>query len=275
MSKNACDCHVHVFGPYDHFPLSASRPYTPPPAPLGQLRRHLHDLSLDRVVIVQPSVYGTDNSCLTSTLSELGGAARGVAVIDFHNQPDLKRLHEAGVRGLRVNLVSTTGVNVADAIGKATQVAKAMSWHLQLFVNGSELPVLVPLIKSLPVPVVLDHFGMVAPGQHDAARSLVDLTASGIYVKLSAPYLLCDSSNWTDMEELALALVTAAPDRLLWASNWPHPGGGVGQSEPATIIPARDIDERALLAALDSWLPDTALRHRVLVENPARLYEFG
>jgi len=260
LIKNACDCHVHVFGPAARYPFSPDRAYTPPDASVEQLLALHASLGIERVVIVQPSPYGTDNSCTVDALLALGDRARGVAVVD--GETDLQELHEAGVRGIRVNL-HTGGPNDPAAalrsLREASKKAARFAWHVQLFTSCSLIEKLEKEIMTLPVPVVIDHFGL----PRGEEPSLLRLVRRGkAYVKLSASH-----RSAIDVAPLA------NPERLLWGSDWPHPGTRGPRSRDA-VQPFDSIDDRAALERLAAWFPDANLRRKILVDNPARLYDF-
>lgn len=265
--KGACDCHTHVFGPASRYPFSPGRAYTPPEASVEQLLA-LHDsLGIERVVIVQPSPYGADNSCAVDALRRLGPRSRGVAVVDAN--ADLGELHKAGVRGIRVNL-HTAGQNdpaaALRALQEAAERARPLGWHVQVFTSMSVIDSLHDSLLRFPVCIVVDHFGL---PKDDNYRSLVSLVRrGGAYVKLSAPHRFA-----AQPAPLARALAQANPERLLWGSDWPHPAAHGARSRDA--IQAFDaIDDRAALERLAAWFPDANLRRKVLVDNPARLYDF-
>jgi len=262
-----CDCHVHVFGPVGRFPFSGDRKYTPPEALVGQLRAHLRALGLERVVIVQPSPYGTDNSCTIDSLIELGSRARGIAVID--NTSNLEQLHEAGIRGVRVNLETAGERDPAVArrrLGEMAARVAPLGWHVQVFADFSLINELQTVIEALPVPLAIDHFGL-ARSRDDCDVLLSLLERGNVYVKLSAPHRLT-----IDATPLARALIAARPDRLLWGSDWPHPPGG--RRSPGQVQPFDAIDDARALQRLAEWAPDANSLEKILVENPARLYDF-
>jgi len=265
--KGACDCHTHVFGPAACYPYAPDRAYTPPDASVEDLLALHRSLGIERVVIVQPSPYGTDNSCTLGALKHLGNKARGVAVVDA--KADLDGLHEAGIRGVRANL-HTSGVNDPAAalrtLHEAVTTARPLGWHVQVYTSMAVIDSLHEALLKLPVPLVVDHFGLPQGGN---IRSLLDLVRRGkAYVKLSAPHRFP-----ADPAPIARALAEANPDRLLWGSDWPHPGTK-GPRRRDAVQPFDAIDDAAALARLAAWLPDANLRRRILVDNPARLYDF-
>jgi predicted TIM-barrel fold metal-dependent hydrolase len=284
VPHGACDCHVHIFGPASRFPYAASRAYTPPDAPVEELQRLLRDLNLSRVVLVQPSVYAADNSAHVDAARQIGSGARIVAVIDdATTDAELERLHRAGTRGIRVNLVMSGVDDPAEArrrLAAGMARVKPFGWHVQLLIQLPMLPALQQEITASPVPVVIDHFGY-AKGALGLGQlgwdSLVALARCGAaYVKLSSAYRCSERRpDFPDMAPLARALIAANPDRMLWGSDWPHPGGARSPDrpldEPDPFFPE---DDGANLNLLANWAPDTAIRHKILVDNPARLYGF-
>ena len=246
--KRGCDCHVHVFEA--RFPYAANRKYTPPDATVAELRAHLARLGLERVVIVQPSPYGTDNACMLAALEELGPIARAVAVIG--EDADLDALHRAGVRGVRVNL-ETEGDHDIRKIERTAQRVARLGWHVQVF---AKIRILRDL--EIDVPLVIDHFGLA-----DSAEPLLALLKKrDVWVKVSAPHRLA-----VDARPILDALVAAHPDRLVWGSDWPHVPRG--KRSPERVVPFEKIDSGAALAALPA-----NVREKILVQNPARLYDF-
>ncbi|HEY4250102.1 MAG TPA: amidohydrolase family protein [Roseomonas sp.] len=286
MPEGACDCHTHVFGPAGRFPFAADRLYTPGDALVEDLFAHQLRLGLDRVVIVQPSCYGTDNACTVAGLRALGPArARGVAVIaDAADEAALAALHAAGIRGVRLNL-ETSGNNDPEAARRALRETAArvapFGWHVQVFTNLGVIGALREVVETLPVPLVVDHFGR-ARGDGGIAQpgfdALLGLVRDGrAYVKLSAPHRASALPGYADVLPLARALIAANPDRMLWGSDWPHPGGAPpgGRRSPDGIEAFRPEDDGAALTRLGQWAAgDAALLRRILVDNPARLYGF-
>ncbi len=286
----ATDTHVHVIGPRARFALGSPRAYTPPDAPLPALVAMLGRLGLDRVVLVQPSVYGSDNACMLAALADLGVRARAVAVLDRATPGELDRLHGLGVRGLRVNL-ATLGVRDPDraraAIGDAVRLCQRHGWHLQIFAAAETIVALERDLARLPVPVVLDHFGQIptriptqiptASPDGEAETVVLRLLATGrAWVKLSAPYRLPQPGLGEVQGNLAQRLHGANPERTVWGSDWPHAPkhAGVGAARAEEVeTPYQDIDTAAHLAVLRDWFDADACR-RILGRNPAELYGF-
>ena len=284
VPAGACDCHVHVFGTADQFPFAAARGYTPPPAGAAELLQLQNALSLSRVVIVQPSVYGTDNRCTLDGMRRLGTArARGVAVIgDATTDAELKEMHEAGIRGVRVNLATAGESDPARAranLKAAVDRVAGLGWHVQVYTGLDVVEALADDVMKLPVPIVFDHFGgaqaIGGVGQAGFA-TLLSLVRSGkAYVKISGHYRSSTKAPaYDDVAPLARALIAANPDRIVWGTDWPHPHHAEPGKELSEITPAFDIDDGLALAQLPRWAPTAATRRKILVDNPARLYDF-
>jgi predicted TIM-barrel fold metal-dependent hydrolase len=284
VPRGACDCHTHVFGPPAQFPFAAERSYTPGEASLEELLALQADLHLDRVVIVHPSVYGTDNSCTVEALRRLGGRGRGVAVIaDDITPAELDALHRAGVRGIRLNL-ATAGVHDPEVARRRLAAAAArvapLNWHVQIYTTLAVIAALQTELAAAPVPLVIDHFGgasaAAGPAQPGFAALLALVNAGKTYVKLSAPYRSSSlRPDYADVAALATPLIAANPARMLWGSDWPHPGGGHKRGQSVEEIePFFPEDDGRMLNLLADWAPDPALRQRILVDNPALLYDF-
>jgi predicted TIM-barrel fold metal-dependent hydrolase/predicted NBD/HSP70 family sugar kinase len=283
VPPGACDCHVHVFGSAPEYPFVGGRGYTPPPARADDLLILQQALSLSRVVIVQPSVYGTDNACTLDGIRRLGlDRARGVAVIDDKTTAaTLKHMHAGGIRGVRVNL-ETSGVE-DPALSRRNLVAAAkrvapLGWHVQVYTRLSVIEALHDDIMQLDVPVVFDHFGgaqaSAGIGQPGFAALLALVRAGKAYVKVSGHYRSSTKAPaFDDVAPLARALIAADPDRIVWGTDWPHPHHAEAGKE-AEITPSFDIDDGLALAQLPRWAPTAATRHKILVDNPARLYDF-
>jgi len=285
VPAGACDCHTHVFGDPTRFPFWSGRTYTPPAADVAAWQDVHLTLRMDRGVVVQPSVYGTDNSCLLDALKQLGRRARGIAVIaDAAPAAELDALHRLGVRGIRVNL-ETFGI--ADPAAASERLRRSLAqlahraWHVQLFVRSSIVPKLESAVLESPLPIVFDHFGGVRAeaGLNDPGfQSLVRMVRAGkTYVKVSAAYRVSSSGppDYADVRPFARALIDANPERVLWGSDWPHPDSRRRDGhEVSEISPNLPVDDVATLNQLAVWAPDAAVRRMILVDNPARLYGF-
>jgi predicted TIM-barrel fold metal-dependent hydrolase len=277
-----CDCHVHIVGPQDRYPMVASRAYTPPQSTVAQLMALRQRLGLSRTVLIQPSFYGSDNRALLEAMGQLDDTARGIAVLDT-DVPDaeLASLDRAGIRGVRVNIESSGGRDpreVTGALGSFAKRIAPLGWHIQIYAALSVIARVASDVAGLPVPVVFDHFGMpdaaLGPEQ-PGFPVLLDLVRTGpAYVKLSAPYRISKQPGYADVAPIARALIAAGPERMVWASDWPHtdraPGAG-----PADISPFRVVDDSAVLDLLGTWCPDPALRRTILATTPERLYRFS
>lgn len=281
---NACDCHTHVFGPIEAYPFAPRRAYAPMDALPEDAASTMRTLGIERIVLVQPSPYGADNRCMLYGLQALGRNARGVAVID-ETTPDaeLRNLHEAGVRGARLNIAS--GGNEGDVplprrIERLCGHLADHGWHLQLFIEPDALVALETTLARLPVPFVLDHMGLVPPDDYAnqiGFKAIIRLLDTDrCWVKLSGPYRLTGSdSEFAQVAPMARALVDARPDRLVWGSDWPHTPRHSGTPDASGVRrPYRAIDTGRLLDLLTDWAPEAAARERILVANPAALYDF-
>ena len=228
----ATDCHMHFYGARAAYPLAPTCPIPPPLASVAAYRRLMARLGLERVVIVQPSAYGKDNRCTLDALAELGAAARAVVVVDeTATEAELARLTGLGVRGIRFFMLPG-GVLPWDILEEMAARVAPFGWHVQLQLDGRELPVEI----------------------------------GRCWVKVSAPYETSrvGPPGYDDVGALARALIAAAPERMLWASNWPHP---TAQDDPP--------DDAVLLDLLLDWAGDEATRRAILADNPAALYGFA
>ena len=265
----ACDSHMHIFDP--RFAPSPHWKRTPPDAPVAAYRRLQQRLGTQRTVVVTPSTYGTDNACTLDALDQLGDGARGVAVVAQDvGDAELDRLHARRVRGLRVNFVTpqswgeTTPQMLATLARKA---ARLPLWHIQVFMHPEQIVALESVLAALPVPLVIDHLGRIDPDGgasadgYGALRRLLD--GGNTWVKLSGAYMRSTAPAYADTLVLAQALVRAAPERLVWGSDWPHT-----TAAPGTVNDADLVD------LLRAWAGSDAAMDRILVDNPARLYGF-
>ena len=276
---NSCDCHVHVIGPKARFPLPANRRYTPSDATAAKLAAMLKRLGMTRVVIIQPSFYGTDNACTLDGMAHVGNA-RGVAVLPAQVAPaELDKLHAQGIRGIRINIATLGGAPLDDIKTKLAAAAKLCErhgWHVQFFVSAEVIEPLAPLLRALPVDSVFDHFGLIAPGTNGGPlRALQGLLESGeTWVKISGAYRISADPNNALIDPLARALCSANPERIVWGSDWPHTPPHTIQKPLDQESPFQNIDTRGLRDLLPRWLKDGALIEKVLVTNPAKLYDF-
>lgn len=265
----ACDCHMHIYDA--RFPHIPNPIYRPRDALVPDYLAVRARLGLERTVVVTPSAYGTDNRCTLDAVEQLGPSARAVAVVDASiKASDLLDLDKGGVRGVRFNLVQA-GANTSQMLVPiAARIADLdLDWHVQVHALLDQLVELEPILTRLATPVVLDHLARVpvqATAQDKRLEVLSRMLSTGrTWVKLSAPYLESREGRpaYGDCEPLVRTLVRAAPERLVWGSDWPHP------SEQANLP-----DDLDLLQSLSGWIPDSTVRHRILVSNPARLYGF-
>lgn len=265
----AVDCHTHVFPA--SYPLSAARGYTPRLATLDEMIFMHSQLGIERVVFVQPSVYGTDNAAILDAMAQTPQKARAVVALDMTvTDTELAALDAQGVRGIRLNLEDQGGMPIpyTDIPVLADRI-RELGWHLEFLFAADGLAELMPMLRALPVPVAIGHFGYTRADRGTAYppfRMLVDLISEGnTWIKLSAPYRLGagDLPPWDAVVPLAQELIAAHPGRVLWATDWPHPN-------KFGAIP-NDAD---LIEQLDLWAPDADLQQRILVDNPAALYRF-
>ncbi|MDR6767283.1 putative TIM-barrel fold metal-dependent hydrolase [Acidovorax delafieldii] len=274
LPPGACDSHMHIFDP--RFAPSAHWPRTPPVAPVVAYRQLQSRLGTTRTVVVTPSTYGTDNACTLDALDQLGNDARGVAVVGEEVSSDeLAHLAARRVRGLRVNFVSpqswgtTTPDMLATLARKVGEHPACAGWHIQIFAHPEQLIALAPQLHTLPVPLIIDHLGRIDPAEGSTAeaygvvRGLLD--GGNTWVKLSGAYMrsTVHGPSYADTLPLGQALVQAAPERLVWGSDWPHT-----TEAPGTVNDAELVD------LLQAWAGSDAAMDRILVDNPARLYGF-
>jgi predicted TIM-barrel fold metal-dependent hydrolase len=266
------------------FPFFSGRIYTPETASPEEMAALHRALRIRRVVIVTPSVYGTDNSATLYGMKARGADARGVAVIDDKTpDADLDAMGKAGVRGIRLNLA--TGGSNDPALARARFQAAlprmaSRNWHIQIYTNLAVIAGIKDLVLAAPVPVVFDHFGgaqaalgLTQPGFAD----LVALVGAGkAYVKISGGYRASTKApDYPDAAPLAKALIAANPQRIVWGTDWPHPNSTAAPGSKQTdVTPLFQIDDGALMNQLPVWAPDAATRKAILVDNPARLYGF-
>ncbi len=267
----AVDCHLHIYGSQQRYPTSPASEFAVPDA-LPAAARHLHQvLGIQRAVLVQPNGYGLDNRRQLDALAEIGSSARAVVAVapDVSDQ-ELQRLHQAGARGARFAIGHDKARPLADILSFAERLAP-LGWHIDLHVRRPPgVPVLArdeALFRRFPVPLVFAHFAGL-PGKDGTKQPdfqfLCELMRGGnCWVKLSAAYRLSAEPPYRDLAPLAQGLAAARPDRLLWASDWPH-----------VNFRAKMPNTTELLDCLAEWIPDKTLRRRILVDNPQALYRF-
>ncbi len=265
----ACDCHSHVFGPQSRYPFAPNAAYIAPDSTTEDYVRMLKTIGCERAVIVQPSVYATDNRAMLDALRSGLFPFRGVAVVrgDITDR-ELQTMHEAGVRGIRVNLSSKTPGMTLDEAKRMVPRLKALGWHIQFFLDLKTMEDADEVLGAIDITIVIDHFGRVnsREGVQGAAfqRLLRLVRRPNCWAKLIGPYFLASEPPFfPDVTPLARAVVAAAPDRVVWGTDWPHPS-------PHGTMP----NDGDLADMLGQWVPDEAQRRRVLVDNPARLYAF-
>ena len=263
---NACDTHMHIYEPGYQLRAEASHPSQP--GTLAHYREVQKQLGLTRTVIVAPSGYGADNTCTLEAMAKLGSSARGVAIVDpAAPDAEIDRLTKGGMRGIRYHMRG--GVLTWDTMPRMAARVAAFGWHVQLQCESRELSEHEAIITRLPCDLVIDHMGRfdaATPADDKDWRLLMKLLATGrCWIKLSGPYYGSKSGPplYADKARIAKELIKAAPERMVWASNWPHPS--YKKNFP---------DEGKLLDTLAEWTQDEALRKKILVTNPAKLYGF-
>ncbi len=268
LPPKACDCHAHIIGPQSRYPFTPHRSYTPPDALLASYKEMLAILGIERAVIVQPSVYGTDNRATLDAIKQGGNNFRGVVVLDENiSVSEMERMHDLGVRGVRINLLFKSGIEVSDVRKLARKIAP-FDWHLQMLVDVSEFSELDTLEK-LPVQVVFDHMGHMPTStgvNHPGFKKMLQMIEKQkAWAKISGPYRITCQKNlpYEDCAPFAKKIVETNPERVVWATDWPHP-----------YINVPMPNDGDLLNLLAEWVPDTATREKILVRNPAKLYDF-
>jgi len=268
----AVDCHAHVCGPALEFPYADERIYTPPDATLAQYESLLNMLGVDRAVLVQPSVYGTDNRAMLAALTSNPNKFRGIAVIDPQiSDAQLESMHHAGVRGIRCNVVDVADKSKGLPINVLTAIAKRIKpfgWHLELLAHVNEYPDLAKTFSNFPVDLVFGHFGYshIRHGVNDAGfQGLLELLREQkAWVKMTGPYRICDGDfPYTDMRAFNDEVIQANSKRLIWGSDWPH-----------VMVKKHMPHDADLCDLLGSWIADPSLRKTILSDNPCMLYEY-
>jgi 2-pyrone-4,6-dicarboxylate lactonase len=270
LPPRACDAHTHIFGPGDKYPYAPGRPYTPPDAPLEAFRELHKKLGIGRAVIVNASVHGTDNRVATDAIAVSEGRYRAVANIDGTiTEQGLRDLHDGGCRGCRFNFVRHLG-GVPDmrVFDRVIAMIAPLRWHVDLHFDAVDLPQYADMLAKLPVPYVIDHMGRVkaADGLDQLPfRTLLDLMRRDqkCWVKVCGCERVSSAGPpFHDAVPFARAVAETAPDRVLWGTDWPHPN--------VKVMP----NDGDLVDLIPLFAPEPELQHKILVANPARLFDF-
>jgi predicted TIM-barrel fold metal-dependent hydrolase len=284
LPPHAADCHMHVFGPFERFPLAAERAYNVAEAPLAAHERMKSQVGLERTVFVQASGHGTDNRAMLAALAEIGPRGRGIAVVGPQAPlADLQRMHKAGVRGLRLNLYTFAGRHVgepASLLRIYERLIAPLGWHLQLFCDPTTLATLAASIDKSAVPVVIDHMGLPDASQgieHPVFQTVLQLASKGAWVKVAgADRITRSTGRLADAIPFIRALAQAAPQRLVWGSDWPNIGFHSRQPVHGDdVLPHRELDAGELLDVLAEAIPERDVLQAVLAGNPEQLYGFS
>lgn len=274
LPPRACDCHAHIMGPQARYAYSPARVYTPPDCLLPDYLKMLATLGVERAVLVQPSVYGTDNTVMLEAMKAAGNRFRGVAVVaDDVPDAELRKLDAAGVRGVRVNIVDVKdrkpGTLPMDALTKLARRVASRGWHMEFLMHADEYPDLDRAFAGFPVDIVLGHLGYMKTDKglaNAGFQAMLRLMRAGrAWVKLTGPSRITTTGGlpYADVVPYAHALLEANPERVIWGTDWPH-----------VIIKTPMPNDGDLADLLSDWIPDARMREQVLVGNPARLYRF-
>jgi D-galactarolactone isomerase len=269
VPDGACDSHHHIYDP--RFPFNPKAVLTPPYATVTDYKALQKKLGTSRNVMVQPSTYGTDNSCLMDVLAQMGENARAVCVVNSKvTDAELKTLHNAGTRGIRVQFGLGNPVAADEVMPLARRVA-ALGWHMQCNMAPEQLVQMESVLLGLPIPVIIDHLGRAVDDKGPQFVTVRKLLDSGRgWVKVSGAYLYGGGTlpDYAGASAAAMGYIKAAPERCVWGSDWPHPDA------TKKLNPVAMPDDVTLLNLMAKWAPDAKLRHRILVENPETFYGF-
>lgn len=272
LPPQSCDCHAHICGPVATYAYAAERIYTPPDALLPAYLNMLETIGAQRSVLVQPSVYGTDNSVMLKAMEESTLPCRGVAVIDEStSDADLERFHRSGIRGARFNLVDVSdpsGRIDLEAVRALAERVQPLGWHAEFLIHADEYPALDKIFAHFPVDIVFGHLGYLRPPlavENEGFQALLRLLDAGrCWVKLTGPMRISGGEMpYPDVTPIARALVERVPERLVWGSDWPH-----------VKISKQMPNDGDLVDLLAGWIPDSDRRRQILVDNPDTLYGF-
>lgn len=285
LPEHSADCHMHVFGPFGPFPLSAERAYNVDEAPLAAHERMKRLVGLERTVLVQASGHGTDNRAMLAALAQLGPQGRAVAVVDLDTpMRDLERLQELGVCGVRLNLYTLANrlpASAADLVARCERAISPLGWHLQVFADQRALVDLEPVLARSSADIVIDHMGLPeasAGVEQPGFQALLRLVRTGrVWAKLAgADRVTRHTGRLQDAIPFMQALAEAAVDRLVWGSDWPNIGFHSRQQvTDDAVLPHRELDVGELVNVLIEAVPDANARRKILSLNPERLYGFG
>ena len=267
VPSGAWDVHIHIFGPADRYTHVAKPHYTLPDGNLAQYQALMPVIGIERFVIVQPSFYGTDNSCLLDTLDAVGDAARGVVMIEPDIEDSvLEDFHRRGVRAVRLDLFKRAALprsEIQSYIRETAARVKPFGWHLQFYAPGYIVRDLIGFLRTLTIDFVIDHMGYMLEedglNSGDFAELLKLLDGNHAHLKLSGAYRIAKRRGYDVVEPVAKAIVERAPERAVWGSDWPH-------------ISYSDLDTGEILSLLERWAPSAATRRTILVDNPTRLF---
>ncbi len=279
-----CDCHTHVFGPFERYPLARERSYTPPPAPVEDLIARLDRSGLDRAIVVQPSAYGTDNRRTLDAVAAYPDRLRAVVVIDGTESDNaLTEMHKAGARGIRLNLISAggpRGTSVSELLTRVAARIRPLGWHIQIYTDLDVIAENAATLEGLGTDIVLDHMAKVdatkgaAHSLFPVLRRLID--TGRFWLKLSGTYRVSqDFYGNPAVAALARALIALDPERMVWGTDWPHLANHnrTASDEPPSID-YHAIDYGRLLSLVPEWTQDEKVTAQILSRNPARLYDF-
>lgn len=275
VPPNACDCHAHIMGPLSRFPFNPNRSVTSPEALVEDYAAMLEFLGITRMVLVQPSLFGTDNSCQLDAMARMPTSqVRGVAVVEPSvSTAEINRLHKGGMRGIRLNILARGGTTL-EYMERLAERISPFGWHIQLWVDGRMMSDLAGRVRRLGLPVVIDHMGLsnvdLSRGvNQESFLSLLQMLDWGnVYVKLSGTFRSSRSGrpDYSDIRPYGELLIRANPERCVFGTDWPH------NRLPHDTFDLPDCGE--LLDLVSAWSPNEAITRKILVDNPERLYQF-
>ena len=275
---HTCDTHFHVWGPPDRFPYAESRRYTPPAAPIEHFWAMASVIGVERGFLLHASAHGFDNAVTLDAVARSEGRLRAVLrATDKHDAASLKQLHAQGVRGMRFNFIerlktsAESGLFDGERLQKVAAQIAPLRWFIDLHIEAPLIVQNADLLRRVPIPIVIDHFGKVDLAQgvdHPTARALLDLLGEpNIWIKVSgSPERISAGATLEQLTTMAQAMIARAPDRVIWGSDWPHSD---------VFEPGRMPNDGDLMNMVQGFAPDEAARRKILAENPARLTDFA